>query len=314
MLETNESQCNGPASASVNNNHLTEEDLLVKHKAEKKELQATIQQLKKNAQNSKKKKKEAVEEISKLETEMKARHLEELSQCKKGIISNGEVESAVADLSLSEGAVDLGEGETPISEKSVKVSRAAKRRAKKAEAAEQREMELQQEREHQQLYSPRAVEARLMAKLISERQLRQTEVQPDGNCMYSALSLQLEGAKSVENLRCLASDYMLEHKDDFLPFLTAPDTGELLDERGFQDYCDKVASTSAWGGQPELRALSQVLRRKIEVLQAEGAPMVLGEEFSGDPLLLAYYRHSFSLGEHYNSLRKRTIDSPIGAT
>ncbi|KAA0200379.1 hypothetical protein HAZT_HAZT010143 [Hyalella azteca] len=279
-------------------------------------MSCTIQKLKKNAQSCKKKKKEALEEIAKLEADLKKRHEIELAdsacnQEKSALSANEAVDDKLATLSLSDDTPTTLEDKNNLSQKITKVSRAAKRRAKKEDAAQQREAELQKEREFQLLNSPRSIEARLMTKLIKERNLSVTEVQPDGNCMYSALSLQLEGSKSMENLRNLASDYMLEHKNDFLPFLTDPESGNQLDESAFLDYCHKVASTPAWGGQPELRALSQVLKRKIEVLQAEGAPMVLGEEFGGEALLLAYYRHSFSLGEHYNSLHRKPTESPL---
>ncbi len=59
---------------------------------------------------------------------------------------------------------------------------------------------------------------------------------------------------------------------------------------------------------PQLRALSQVLRRPFEVVQAEGRPVVIGEEFldsSSTPVLLTYHRHMYGLGEHYNSVQTR---------
>jgi hypothetical protein len=66
----------------------------------------------------------------------------------------------------------------------------------------------------------------------------------------------------------------------------------------------------------QLRALSQVLRRPFEVVQAEGRPVVVGEEFvasssstsSEPPVLLTYHRHMFGLGEHYNSVQPRPVE------
>ena len=66
-----------------------------------------------------------------------------------------------------------------------------------------------------------------------------------------------------------------------------------------------MASTPEWGGQVELLALSSVLRRSIEVIQADGPPMVVGEHFTGPRLLLSYHRHAYGLGEHYNSVRPK---------
>jgi len=62
-----------------------------------------------------------------------------------------------------------------------KVSRAAKRRAKKEEDARKREEELKKEREFQMLNSPRAIEMRAMAKLFDERNLNVIDICPDGN-------------------------------------------------------------------------------------------------------------------------------------
>jgi len=45
--------------------------------------------------------------------------------------------------------------------------------------------------------------------------------------MYAALSHQLNGDKSMQNLRNLASDYMLANDSEFLPFLVDPETGEI---------------------------------------------------------------------------------------
>ena len=40
----------------------------------------------------------------------------------------------------------------------------------------------------------------------------------------------------------------------------------------------------------------------MQVLQAEGAPMTVGEHFSASKLILTYHRHAYGLGEHYNSV------------
>ena len=56
--------------------------------------------------------------------------------------------------------------------------------------------------------------------------------------------------------------------------------------------------------QVELTALSVRLERCIEVVQAEGAPVVVGEQWSDGQsrLLLSYHRHMYGLGEHYNAV------------
>jgi OTU domain-containing protein 6 len=96
--------------------------------------------------------------------------------------------------------------------------------------------------------------------------------------------------------------------DDFLPFLADHETGDVLGAEEFKKYLHNIAHTKAWGGQVELRALSQHLTCPVEVVQAEGPPMVVGEEFAGrdsTKLVLTYHRHMYGLGEHYNSTKKK---------
>ena len=86
----------------------------------------------------------------------------------------------------------------------------------------------------------------------------------------------------------------------------------------FEEYVRNVRSTSTWGGQLELRALSEGLKCPIVVFSAEGPPLKMGAEYSqveaeggsddvegwdkNKALLLSYHRHYYALGEHYNSV------------
>ncbi|XP_009948754.1 PREDICTED: OTU domain-containing protein 6B-like, partial [Leptosomus discolor] len=74
----------------------------------------------------------------------------------------------------------------------------------------------------------------------------------------------------------------------------------------FEKYCDDIANTAAWGGQLELRALSHILQTAIEVVQMDSPPIIVGEEYSGKPIILVYMRHAYGLGEHYNSVKLLT--------
>jgi OTU domain-containing protein 6 len=42
-------------------------------------------------------------------------------------------------------------------------------------------------------------------------------------------------------------------------------TGDMLTEAEYEAYCEAMASSPAWGGQVELRALSSVLQAPIQV-------------------------------------------------
>ena len=71
----------------------------------------------------------------------------------------------------------------------------------------------------------------------------------------------------------------------------------------FEAYCARVEARAEWGGQPELLASSRVLGRRV-IVHAAGAPVVsMGEGEGGDAaaLHLAYHKHYYALGEHYNA-------------
>ena len=71
----------------------------------------------------------------------------------------------------------------------------------------------------------------------------------------------MKGKEStVSELRSSAADELRSNRDDYLPFLCHPDTGDMLSPEQFVAYCSDVATTSAWGGQIELGALSKALK------------------------------------------------------
>ena len=72
--------------------------------------------------------------------------------------------------------------------------------------------------------------------------------------MYFAVADQ-EGREShdrMQELRELTGSYMMEHTDDFLPFLSHPTTGDMLTPPQYQKYCNDIIKTPAWGGQVEV--------------------------------------------------------------
>lgn len=292
-----------------------EEELAARHRKEKKELQAKIQQLKKTVNKDKKKKKEVLEEIAQLENDLKQRHSDELAELKGSEEKVNGVGSEVAALSLEkeEGTGQDNEADSPPQEEKPaekRVSKAEKRRKKKAEANREREARIKEEMANNKNCA-RNVEAEKLKELLRERQLKMHEIEPDGNCMYAAIAHQAGNNTTVPGLRAQAEQFIRSNYDDFSPFITDPKTGEMLTPEQFSEYCDLIVTTPAWGGQPELRALSQVLQRRIEVLQAEGSPVVFGEDWTQHKTIhLAYYRHYYGLGEHYNSV---TALNPVEA-
>jgi len=70
----------------------------------------------------------------------------------------------------------------------------------------------------------------------------------------------------------------------------------------------KIRVTAEWGGEMELQAIARSYKVDINVLQADGRIEKISSQADNkdgkEPIWLAYYRHSFGLGEHYNALKK----------
>ncbi|WVQ76503.1 hypothetical protein IAR50_006172 [Cryptococcus sp. DSM 104548] len=161
------------------------------------------------------------------------------------------------------------------------------------------------------------------------------EIAPDGHCMFAAIGDQLgllslispEDAANPKVIRAYAAKYMLDHPDDFMPFLpsiTGEDSAGATDDgiitpEGYQKYCSMVANTGEWGGEPELQALSRAFSVPIHVIQ-RGPPVVVSHggaedtfggastaeqsKAAGEKVVrISYHKRMYGLGEHYNSLR-----------
>ncbi|XP_016094898.1 deubiquitinase OTUD6B isoform X2 [Sinocyclocheilus grahami] len=277
----------------------TAEELLAKqHRKEKKDLQAKIQ-IMKNAvpKNDKKRRKQLTEDIAKLEAELTQKHENELEQLQNS--------SSVEEASNAMDSVSLANDEEKTdSSKQTRTSKAQKRRDKKAALEKERDSRIA-EAEVENLTGSRHQEGLKLRQKLMERHLQIREISSDGHCMYRAVEDQLteRGAPlSLKELRAQTAQYMRSHADDFLPFLTDPNSGDMYTADEFEKYCNDVADTAAWGGQLELKALSQVLQLPIEVIQAESPSINIGEEYDKPPITLVYMRHAYGLGEHYNSV------------
>lgn len=255
-----------------------------RHKKEKKELQAHIQALKKTAKNDKTKKKELTAEIARLETELEFRHKQELQAVQATSDTIEVIDNEVAKL---------------------KISKAQKRRDKKILQEKEREEQIKlQEKEN--INGPRNLELQAVSERLQKNKLRIFPIPSDGDCLYKAVAHQLEHTRqkslSVDELRNNVAEYIRQNKDVFIPFMSNPETCEMLSEAEFEDYCNKISSTKIWGGQLEIKALSSSLKCPINVVQATGPDCIKqGAEFPGPPLVISYHRHMYSLGEHYNS-------------
>ncbi|CAD7090840.1 unnamed protein product [Hermetia illucens] len=243
-----------------------DESISNRHRRERKDLQAKIQSLKKKARQE----------------------LNELNNAKSAQTTADAQSNVVEPLPDSETGID---SQPQVQSR---VTKAQKRRDKKAKEEREREAEIQAQEELNK-NGPRIVELQTILKKLSERVIHQLDV--TGRKMHD-----------VRYLRNETANYIVENKDTLICYMTNPETGDLLTDEEFSKYCDSIRDTPAWGGQVEIKALSHVLHVPIEVLQATGPPTIQGEgEFPGPPLILTYHRLMYSLGEHYNSTKKQGI-------
>jgi OTU domain-containing protein 6 len=157
-------------------------------------------------------------------------------------------------------------------------------------------------------------------------------VTPDGHCLYSAVAKQLDESglglrpdpsrivlqSSTQSridtvaspqhdgyraVRAVTADFIAEHKEDFEAFMEEP----------LESYTRKIKLTAEWGGQLELQAIARAYGVEINVVQSDGRMEKIesGETFDEEEkrkrvIWLAYYRHTYGLGEHYNALVKKS--------
>ncbi|XP_076626746.1 deubiquitinase OTUD6B [Colletes latitarsis] len=284
---------------------LTEEGLIQKHKKERKELQAQIQILKKSiCKGDKKKKKEVTEEISRLEETLDERQEEESARWKVAHLNINNTE----DDNIEDYSNEVIKNDVQHEQLTHRVSKAQKRRDKKANAEKERNQRII-EQEALNVFGKRNVELQAIKKILHERDLMMFDIPSDGHCLYNAVAHQLkiigETPLNFQELRLKTSVYLREKMNEFLPFISNPDSDNLLSPEQYEKYCSDVADTNAWGGAIELQVLSHVLKCPIEVVQASGAPYIVGNEYSnGKKMILTYHRHMYELGAHYNSVTK----------
>ncbi|KAG9075777.1 hypothetical protein FS749_012512 [Ceratobasidium sp. UAMH 11750] len=162
--------------------------------------------------------------------------------------------------------------------------------------------------------------------------LQMIEIPPDGHCMYTAVADQLAllgiippDAAVPITTRTAAANYIFSHPDSFIPFLPSvngedgagADSPGLISPQEFEIYCARIRDTGDWGGEPEIVALSSAYKVPIHVIQAGSHRVVVHEPMDGQVakpgavVKISYHRRMYGLGEHYNSLRPKTLADRI---
>ncbi|TVY21712.1 OTU domain-containing protein 2 [Lachnellula arida] len=291
------------------------EAMQTRHRREQKDLQSRITQKKKGA--TKKTRKGVNTECEELERQLKERQEQESTALGGGDLVPEDNEVPTDDEPTDVKGVTQSLETTTISEPTTSENGQPRKRNRQKErlarrAAEQEAVVEEAKNEAANQPDPKAIERDIMLKQFKTQGLAEKVIRPDGHCLFSAVADQLSqmgiplGAGSEAELkedqrykavRKAAARYIEAHPDDFVAWLDEP-----LDK-----YVEKIRDTAEWGGHLELLALAKTYNVEICVLQNGGAQNIEpGLEGSKDreKIWLAYYRHGFGLGEHYNSLRK----------
>ncbi|KAF2399630.1 OTU-domain-containing protein [Trichodelitschia bisporula] len=281
--------------------------LLARHRKETRDLQSRITQKKKAA--TKKTRKGVNDECAALEAELSERHAAEIAELTADTADPADTPDDLLTANEQPNtptASNPADTPTPqpVATPARKPNRQKARLARRAAEAE--EAAAQARAEAASLPDLRARERAALQDAFKARGLVEREVRADGHCLYAAVADQLplvglkpriEATVGYRLVRRTAAEYIARHGGEFEGFLEEPLT----------EYVRKVGETGEWGGQLELLALAKAYGVDICVLDGDGSVHEIeGPEkgAEGKKIWLAYYRHGFGLGEHYNSLRK----------
>lgn len=253
------------------------DDILARHKEEQKALTSVVIGLRKQAKNDKKKKKEIMAQIAQLEHELQLKHQSELTQTPTATVVSA-----------------------PAPQEPKKKVNKARMRIEKRNAELDR-IRTEAEAEAENTVDMAQLETTVIENKLIPLNLRIKQITADGHCLYNAfadqLRLRYKDIMTYQELRSLAAQYMREHPDDFMPFL-------YLEDGNYDRYCHDIEHTACWGGQLEILALAKSKQVPVDIVQMEGPVLRICEDEYPDKdiIQLAYHKHLFSLGAHYNSL------------
>ncbi|KAK6462949.1 hypothetical protein DFJ63DRAFT_99567 [Scheffersomyces coipomensis] len=295
----------------------TKEELVARHKKEAKDLIATITGLKKQA--TKKTRKNVMSKCQELQDQLDKKQKEELASFDqdnvnvddKGAVNDDSItpESLLAQLDLQKVSQEPSSSEVNVTPQQTKG-----KRNRQKERLEKRKHEIERIKEEARAEAAntidyRQIEIDSMNQVLALNDLQLHEIRPDGHCLFASIQDQLlirhQEEKSVQELRELAADYISKHRDDFIPFLFDEKTMELRD---MDSYLEELTTTAMWGSDMEILALGKSFDCPISIYIAGAATMTINEDGAEPKLRLGYYKHTYGLGEHYNSLRDIVVD------
>ncbi|KAJ1854059.1 OTU protein, partial [Coemansia sp. RSA 486] len=160
-----------------------------------------------------------------------------------------------------------------------KKNKAKLRQQRKEE--EMRRLQEEADAEAENMVDVAAQESEAIEKLVAQDGLVVHDIRADGHCLYSAFADQVNTyhgfSSSFQDMRCLAAQYMRQHRDDFMPFMVT-DCGDMFTDADFERYCDRIESTADWGGHQEITALSHALQTPVFVYQTGMSALRIGDD------------------------------------
>ncbi|KXG53065.1 Ovarian tumor, otubain [Penicillium griseofulvum] len=321
------------------------EDLLSKHRKEQKDLQGRITQKKKSAtKKTRKGINDECERLQRDLSEKQQAEIAELNgDPTEGLedLSLEDDQPADDEESKQDKATEKPQEAEPTAEpapepssapNSKKPNRQKARLARRA--AEQAAQSAAAAEEAATQTNYRGNEQEVMDAAFKKLGLKEVEVTADGHCLYSAVAKQLDESglglrpdpsrivlqpatqsridtvaspqhDGYRAVRAVTADFIMEHKEDFEAFMEEP----------LESYTRKIKLTAEWGGQLELQAIARAYGVEINIVQKDGRMEKIepGDSDSFDEeekrkrvIWLAYYRHTYGLGEHYNALVKKS--------
>ncbi|CAG8626459.1 2240_t:CDS:2 [Diversispora eburnea] len=261
----------------------TLEEITLRHKKELKELNSQITALKKTAtKGDKKRKKEVQIEVEKLEKEFRSRQQNELELfkstkpiAKENSSNNNNDTLDSKPKNLEERNEDnLDDDITDITDKllarldSMRIEDEKKAPIQTAKLAE---MQREAEEESKNQVNLKEVESNAIKEMATKMGFTVKEI-------------------SHKDIRKNTAMYMRNNTDDFMPFFSNTQDGNLFSLEQFQNYCDNLENTALWGGEIEIRAISQIYEIPIHVIQMNSPVLKMFDEKYPDkePIIISY--------------------------
>lgn len=146
-----------------------------------------------------------------------------------------------------------------------------------------------------------ATDAQRLREQLEQQGLVLDAVKPDGNCLFRSISKQLTGTEEHHaRYRAQAIEYMRLNRPDFEFFVE--------DDEPWEDYLTRIASNREWGGNLELKALSDVLRVSFVIHQLDAPRFVM--QCQGQPTRSVHLGYSGMM--HYDSVKHSSDSSGPG--